>query len=1019
MAEEKKIVLNIETITDQAVMEAYGKTLNSVLGAYEDNIALITQYNEQIKANKEEIKAIQKEAERWGGTTQKQSDAIARLTAENGKLAQAKAELVQITKNQEKIDTSIEGSMTNQSQLLGKLRMAWRNMTDEQKKANEGMGETIAQLDKHLKESDANIGNFQRNVGDYQGRVGGAFTDLRQQIKQLKSELLDLDEGSAEYNDTLAKLGEAQFKMKDMTEQAKYAVADAGEILNAVGKTAQGVVGGFNAFQGVMALVASESEDLHKTMLKLQAGMAIVQGLQGLEGMIDSMRGLSIVIKNGVSNVGTFIKSLNGIKAAMIGTGIGALVVGIGALVSAINDEKEAQEQANRAIEEANKAYERYTETLAAMKQEEATLDANLMKKYADEIAEASTDVDKMRVALERLREEQEQNKLASFDKQIEATTTAVAEATEKYNNLTHQLWQASVIYANVAFSASFKSWQELYDEQYAELWNKYGAAIESYEKIKNEGTKALQDLRNERKRYEAGAVLKDAEAIVSAEKKFTEGLMSEEERAYAHLTEQYKKDFELFSKYNKDKKLLFEYYLAEYRKLQDKYSKKEREEEEKKSEEARKLREKELAEIKKIEQEAIDSMLPSIAQELKQLQTKYDQQKALYDKYGKDTTNLTEAYEAEKAAIVKKYNDQIEDAVTGSLEASRKAFAEAINEARAANAEGIRQQTAQAQSELEAILEDIENEIANDPALNKVAESPIARALGLTDEELTTIKAQAQKAAQDIFNSIAKISQDATQRRLDDELDAIEREADSEKAILEGKLEKGLISQKEYEKKLAALDEETAARKEEANKEAFEKNKAWNIGQAIMNAALAISKVFATTGPPASFIMAGITAATTAAQIATIASQKYARGGMLSGPSHAQGGIPGFVGNRHIEAEGGEAIINKRSTAKHRKLLSLINSDNGWGVDFANARGGGGRFFARGGILGGYDFRTAPLPDARGSLAQFAQQQASNLQACVDAINRRIDNIRVLLPLSDLEAKTNEKRVHVSRASL
>jgi hypothetical protein len=331
---------------------------------------------------------------------------------------------------------------------------------------------------------------------------------------------------------------------------------------------------------------------------------------------------------------------------------------------------------------------------------------------------------------------------------------------------------------------------------------------------------------------------------------------------------------------------------------------------------------------------------------------------------------------------------------------------------------ENIAKQIAEAQQFFADELAKSEEELLKDPGLKRQTESAFARAIGVTDEELTAIKAQAQNAAQDIFNSIAKISQDATKRRLDDELDAIEREADSEKDILKGKLDKGLISQKEYEKKLAELDEETASRKEEANKEAFEKNKAWNIAQALMNAALAISKVFATTGPPASFVMAGITSAITAAQIATIATQKYARGGMLSGPSHAQGGIPGFVGNRHIEAEGGEAIINKRSTAKHRKLLSLINSDNGWGVDFANARGSSGRMFARGGVLG-YDFSTAPLPDTRGSLAAFAKQQTANINNALAAINKRIDNIRVYLPLSDIEQRTDEKRVNVSRANL
>ena len=172
MAEEKSIVLKIETITDQAVMEAYGETLNEVLGSYKDNIAIIKDFDSIIKANTETIKAIQKESERWGTMTTKQSEAINRLTGENEKLKVARAQLMQVVKNQIKVDETEAGSMENKSQLLGKLRMAWRKMTDEQKLANQGMLETIQQLDKSLKASDGNIGNFQRNVGDYRGAIG-------------------------------------------------------------------------------------------------------------------------------------------------------------------------------------------------------------------------------------------------------------------------------------------------------------------------------------------------------------------------------------------------------------------------------------------------------------------------------------------------------------------------------------------------------------------------------------------------------------------------------------------------------------------------------------------------------------------------------------------------------------------------------------------------------------------------------------------------------------------------------
>lgn len=70
--------------------------------------------------------------------------------------------------------------------------------------------------------------------------------------------------------------------------------------------------------------------------------------------------------------------------------------------------------------------------------------------------------------------------------------------------------------------------------------------------------------------------------------------------------------------------------------------------------------------------------------------------------------------------------------------------------------------------------------------------------------------------------------------------------------------------------------------------------------------------------------------------QAATIIGTKYEKGGILNGPSHANGGI--MIGN-NAEVEGGEAIINKRSTKMYAPILSTINAANGNGNAFA---GGG-----------------------------------------------------------------------------
>ena len=63
---------------------------------------------------------------------------------------------------------------------------------------------------------------------------------------------------------------------------------------------------------------------------------------------------------------------------------------------------------------------------------------------------------------------------------------------------------------------------------------------------------------------------------------------------------------------------------------------------------------------------------------------------------------------------------------------------------------------------------------------------------------------------------------------------------------------------------------------------------------------------------------------------------EEYAHGGMVHGKSHAQGGEKFAVGGRVVELEGGEAVINKRSTAMFRNQLSAMNAAGG-GVKFAD----------------------------------------------------------------------------------
>jgi hypothetical protein len=134
---------------------------------------------------------------------------------------------------------------------------------------------------------------------------------------------------------------------------------------------------------------------------------------------------------------------------------------------------------------------------------------------------------------------------------------------------------------------------------------------------------------------------------------------------------------------------------------------------------------------------------------------------------------------------------------------------------------------------------------------------------------------------------------------------------------------------QEEIAKRKEDLAASYAAKEKEVKLKAFNNQKNADIIQATINTALAVTKV-----APNPVLMA-LAAASGAVNIGFIASQPdpvFAKGGILNGPSHAEGGIATAFG----EMEGGEAVINKKNTALFAPILSQINSYGGNGVSFA-----------------------------------------------------------------------------------
>lgn len=114
---------------------------------------------------------------------------------------------------------------------------------------------------------------------------GGKQTlgELRKEIKSLTSEVLQAEEGSKEFLAALNKLAHAKDKLQDLNKAVN--ALDPGGRAAAFAKLGSTLANGFQAATGAMALFGVQSEDLQKTLLKVQAATAFAQGIQGLKDL--------------------------------------------------------------------------------------------------------------------------------------------------------------------------------------------------------------------------------------------------------------------------------------------------------------------------------------------------------------------------------------------------------------------------------------------------------------------------------------------------------------------------------------------------------------------------------------------------------------------------------------------------------------------------------------------------------------------------------------------------------------
>ena len=233
-----------------------------------------------------------------------------------------------------------------------------------------------------------------------------------------------------------------------------------------------------------------------------------------------------------------------------------------------------------------------------------------------------------------------------------------------------------------------------------------------------------------------------------------------------------------------------------------------------------------------------------------------------------------------------------------------------------------------------------------DDPILKQIAEEYIKGLeveLGATAGEIEwgEILAELNKALSAAVQDYNETSLQNKKAYLNQELDAIKDKYQVEEDILKASLNNQLITESQYRVKQQELRKKQLIEEDNIKRQIFEQEKKSDLRNTTIETLEALASNALNNFERYDTISAGINttigygiilgagaAKADAIRRREYVGAKFEDGGIVEGPSHAQGGIPFSVqGQGGYEMEGGEFIVNKKASSLHRQLLESINN--------------------------------------------------------------------------------------------
>lgn len=359
MAEQRQVISDTTPVIARRLMEqervnksqreAYTehdrvkKLLDQYHDTYENQLQSLAKLTRELEQNKKAQKDNEKALSMGKVSMEQYAAKQAELIGQHRALTQEKRTLSQIMTAEEKAMQSDETSYVHMSQQLELLRKAYSGLSDEGRSFDFGkeLESAIQNLDAHLKDVAADMGEFQRNVGNYAiaGQQGVVATesviaamnqearttqDLIDQTKILEEAKLMLNKEDANYQSTLDSLNAK-------IEENKRKLSDVSDILNKDATSVAEAEAQNKRLQEALKHVDLTSDDAQKRIKELNDKIAantqlirdntpaIQEQTRALEQQKKANEGLAGNLLNMIGLNTQFGSSLRGLEGAATG----------------------------------------------------------------------------------------------------------------------------------------------------------------------------------------------------------------------------------------------------------------------------------------------------------------------------------------------------------------------------------------------------------------------------------------------------------------------------------------------------------------------------------------------------------------------------------------------------------------------------------------------------------------------------------------------------------------------------